>query len=88
MTAHEQILELKARMGEAIIGQESVVERLIIGLLANGNLLVEGLPGLAKTRAIKALANNLDAEFGRVQFTPDLLPSDVTGTEVYHQAPG
>ncbi len=88
MTAHEQILKLKARMGEAIIGQESVVERLIIGLLANGNLLIEGLPGLAKTRAIKALANNLDAKFGRVQFTPDLLPSDVTGTEVYHQADG
>jgi MoxR-like ATPase len=75
-------------MGQAIIGQAHVVERLIIGLLANGNLLVEGLPGLAKTRAIKALARNLEADFSRIQFTPDLLPSDVTGTEVYHQVDG
>jgi len=87
-TARSQILDLKARMGQSIIGQESVVERLIIGLLANGNLLVEGLPGLAKTRAIKALAQNLEADFSRIQFTPDLLPSDVTGTEVYHQVDG
>jgi MoxR-like ATPase len=75
-------------MQQSIIGQEAVVERLIIGLLANGNLLVEGLPGLAKTRAIKALAKNLEADFSRIQFTPDLLPSDVTGTEVYYQADG
>jgi MoxR-like ATPase len=61
-----------------------VIERLLIGLLANGNLLVEGLPGLAKTRAIKALSKNLEADFSRIQFTPDLLPSDVTGTEVYY----
>ena len=86
--AYEQVQALKTRMQESIIGQEAVVERLIIGLLANGNLLVEGLPGLAKTRAIKALANNLDADFSRIQFTPDLLPSDVTGTEVYYQADG
>ena len=86
MTARAQIGELKARMGKSIIGQEAVVERLIIGLLANGNLLVEGLPGLAKTRAIKALATNLEADFSRIQFTPDLLPSDVTGTEVYYQS--
>jgi MoxR-like ATPase len=75
-------------MGRSIIGQEAVVERLIIGLLANGNLLVEGLPGLAKTRAIKSLAKNLEADFSRIQFTPDLLPSDVTGTEVYYQKDG
>jgi len=86
--AYEQVQALKARMQDSIIGQETVVERLIIGLLANGNLLVEGLPGLAKTRAIKALANNLEADFSRIQFTPDLLPSDVTGTEVYYQADG
>jgi MoxR-like ATPase len=86
--AYEQVQALKARMQESIIGQETVVERLIIGLLANGNLLVEGLPGLAKTRAIKALAKNLEADFSRIQFTPDLLPSDVTGTEVYYQADG
>ena len=88
MTAQDQIQELKTRMGQSIIGQEAVIERLIIGLLANGNLLVEGLPGLAKTRAIKALAKNLEADFSRIQFTPDLLPSDVTGTEVFHQADG
>ncbi|MCP4901405.1 MAG: AAA domain-containing protein, partial [bacterium] len=88
MKTRERIVELKERMGQAIIGQEHVVERILIGLLANGNLLLEGLPGLAKTRAVKALATNLDAELSRIQFTPDLLPSDVTGTEVYHQVEG
>ncbi|MFK7762497.1 MAG: AAA family ATPase [Roseobacter sp.] len=88
MTAREDIEALTQRMGEAIIGQHAVVERLVIGLLANGNLLVEGLPGLAKTRAIKALAKNLECDFSRIQFTPDLLPSDVTGTEVYYQTDG
>ena len=86
--SHDQIQALKERMQQSIIGQETVIERLIIGLLANGNLLVEGLPGLAKTRAIKALAKNLEADFSRIQFTPDLLPSDVTGTEVYYQVDG
>ena len=86
--AREQIQALQKRMRESIIGQEAVVERIIIGLLANGNLLVEGLPGLAKTRAIKALAKNVEADFSRIQFTPDLLPSDVTGTEVYYQKDG
>ena len=86
--SYEQIQALRERMQKSIIGQEAVVERIIIGLLANGNLLVEGLPGLAKTRAIKALAKNVDADFSRIQFTPDLLPSDVTGTEVYYQKDG
>lgn len=86
MTARDQIDDLRSRMGQSIIGQRDVIERLLIGLLANGNLLVEGLPGLAKTRAIKALAKNLEADFSRIQFTPDLLPSDVTGTEVYYQS--
>lgn len=85
MTARDQILDLKTRMGQSIIGQTDVIDRLVIGLLANGNLLVEGLPGLAKTRAIKAMARNLDSQFSRIQFTPDLLPADVTGTEVYTQ---
>ncbi len=85
MAPLDQITELQARMGQAIIGQTQVIERLVIGLLANGNLLIEGLPGLAKTRAVKAMASNLDADFSRIQFTPDLLPSDVTGTEVYLQ---
>ncbi|WP_299356036.1 MoxR family ATPase [uncultured Shimia sp.] len=85
MTALEKITALQERMGQSIIGQRDVIERLVIGLLANGNLLIEGLPGLAKTRAVKAMSKNLEADFSRIQFTPDLLPSDVTGTEVYHQ---
>jgi MoxR-like ATPase len=88
MSSLDQIVELTRRMRQSIIGQDAVVERLVIGLLANGNLLVEGLPGLAKTRAIKALAANLQAEFSRIQFTPDLLPSDITGTEVFYQLDG
>ena len=76
---------LRARMGQAIIGQERVIERLLIALLADGNVLVEGLPGVAKTRAVKALAKNLDAQFRRIQFTPDLLPSDVVGSQIYEQ---
>ncbi|WP_108858578.1 MoxR family ATPase [Ruegeria sp. Alg231-54] len=85
MNALNQINDLKARMGQSIIGQTDVIDRLLIGMLANGNLLIEGLPGLAKTRAVKAMARNLDARFSRIQFTPDLLPSDVTGTEVFQQ---
>ncbi len=88
MSARDAVLELKARMGRSIIGQEAVIERLLLGLLANGNLLVEGLPGLAKTRAVKSLAKNLQAGLSRIQFTPDLLPSDITGSEVYYQADG
>ncbi len=76
-------MELKGRMSRSIIGQELVVERLLLTLLCNGNVLVEGLPGLAKTRAVKSLAKNLEAEFSRIQFTPDLLPSDITGSEMY-----
>lgn len=83
MANREQILEPKQRIGAAVIGQEAVVEQLLIALLANGHLLMEGLPGLAKTRTIKTLAKNLESEFRRIQFTPDLLPSDITGTEIY-----
>ncbi len=86
-SARGAINALQDQMGQSIIGQRDVIERLVIGLLANGNLLIEGLPGLAKTRAIKAMAKNLDSKFSRIQFTPDLLPSDVTGTEVYTQTP-
>ena len=84
MSAHAEILRLREQVSASIIGQSEMVERLVIGLLANGNLLVEGLPGLAKTRAVKALAKNLEADLSRIQFTPDLLPGDVTGTEVYY----
>ena len=88
MSALESVQQLQARMGESIIGQESVIEQLIIGLLANGNILMEGLPGLAKTRAVKSMAKNMDAEFSRIQFTPDLLPSDITGSEVLYTEAG
>lgn len=83
MNAHESILDLRDRMGRSIIGQEQVVERLLLTLLCNGNLLLEGLPGLAKTRAVKSLAENLETDFSRIQFTPDLLPADITGSEMY-----
>ncbi|QTN39035.1 AAA family ATPase [Cryomorphaceae bacterium] len=83
MAALDQINELRKRMSASIIGQDRLVDRLILVLLSDGNLLLEGLPGLAKTRAIKALASALDAQLSRIQFTPDLLPSDITGTEIY-----
>lgn len=88
MSSRDGILDLKKQMAESIIGQENLIERLLLGLLADGNLLVEGLPGLAKTRAIKSLAKHLDAKFSRVQFTPDLLPSDITGSQVYYTEGG
>ena len=87
MTPRESVLEIQSRLNRSVIGQERVVERLIIALLANGNVLIEGLPGLAKTRAIKSLSQALESEFGRIQFTPDLLPSDVTGGEIYVSDP-
>lgn len=83
MSSHDAILDLKKRISASVIGQEAVVDQLLIALLANGHLLMEGLPGLAKTRTIKTLAKNLESEFSRIQFTPDLLPSDITGTEIY-----
>ncbi|MDN3642035.1 AAA family ATPase [Lutimonas halocynthiae] len=83
MTPHESILHLQNKMSVSIIGQSNLIERLILVLLANGNMLLEGLPGLAKTRAIKSLAKELDCGLSRIQFTPDLLPSDITGTEIY-----
>ncbi len=83
MSTLQQINALREQMSKAIIGQDKLVNRLILVLLANGNLLLEGLPGLAKTRAIKSLAKELDCGLSRIQFTPDLLPSDITGTEIY-----
>lgn len=88
MTARDDIVALGQRIGQSIIGQDAMVERLLLGLLSDGHLLVEGLPGLAKTRAIKSLAKNLDAKLSRVQFTPDLLPADITGSEVYFSEGG
>jgi MoxR-like ATPase len=86
--AREAVKHLTDAVSRSIIGQNDVVDRLIIALLANGNVLVEGLPGLAKTRAVKSLAGVLDAGLSRIQFTPDLLPSDITGTEVYYSVDG
>jgi len=83
-----EIKKLQDAMEAAVIGQADVVEKIIISLLCNGNLLLEGLPGTAKTRSIKTLASVMEAELGRIQFTPDLLPSDVTGTEIYHSDGG
>jgi len=82
-TALKAVNDLKEQMGTSIIGQDKIIERIVMVLLAEGNLLLEGLPGLAKTRAITSLSKNLDAGLSRIQFTPDLLPSDITGTEVY-----
>ena len=88
MTSRDSLLELQQRIGKTVLGQEKMIERMLIGLLANGNLLVEGLPGLAKTRAIKKLSKFVDAGLSRIQFTPDLLPSDITGSEIYYTASG
>lgn len=88
MSAHDDFQSLKQQMGRSIIGQETVIDRVLIALLSNGHVLMEGLPGLAKTRTIKTLAKHLDADFSRIQFTPDLLPADVTGTEVYYTESG
>lgn len=84
----DAVRQLAKSMNEAVLGQEAVVDRVLLTLLCDGNLLLEGLPGLAKTRTIKTLAKHLVGEFKRIQFTPDLLPSDVTGSEIYHQADG
>ena len=85
MTPHEAISQIAAGMNAAVVGQQTVVQRLIIALLANGHVLMEGLPGTAKTRSIKTLSRLIESKFGRVQFTPDLLPSDVTGAEIYRE---
>lgn len=76
---------LQLELSKVIVGQKYMVERLLIGLLSNGHLLLEGVPGLAKTLAIKSLASAIDARFSRIQFTPDLLPADLIGTLIYNQ---
>ncbi|NOX16089.1 MAG: AAA domain-containing protein [Epsilonproteobacteria bacterium] len=80
-----RIVAIKREMGKIIVGQEDLVDSLLIGLISGGHILVEGVPGLAKTTAINALSKSLGLNFSRIQFTPDLLPSDVVGTEVYNQ---
>lgn len=88
MQHRESILMLEKWLSGQIIGQEKLVNRLLVGLLADGHLLVEGAPGLAKTKAIKILAEGIEGNFHRIQFTPDLLPSDITGTEIYRAQEG
>ncbi len=88
MSNLKSILSLKQHVQNHIIGQEKLVDRLLIALLADGHLLVEGAPGLAKTKAIKILSDGIESDFHRIQFTPDLLPADLTGTEVYRPQEG
>ena len=80
--------KLKSLIQQHILGQEELIDALIMGLVADGHLLVEGAPGLAKTKAIQSLSHYLDADFQRIQFTPDLLPSDITGTEIFRPQTG
>ena len=79
---------VRAQVGRAIVGQQRMVDRLLIGLMSNGHVLLEGVPGLAKTTAVQALARAISLDFKRIQFTPDLLPSDLLGTQVYNPAQG
>lgn len=81
---NEKIIELKKEISKAVVGQEQMIDALIIGLLTNGHILLEGVPGLAKTTTVKALSDVLDLNFKRVQFTPDLLPSDIIGAQIYN----
>jgi MoxR-like ATPase len=88
MTVAEQFQKLEAHASRLIIGQAHLINRMLIALLCDGHLLVEGAPGLAKTRAIKVLAESIEGDFHRLQFTPDLLPADLTGTEIYRPQDG
>ena len=88
MSVAEQFQELEAHASRLIIGQAHLINRMLIALLCDGHLLVEGAPGLAKTRAIKVLAESIEGDFHRLQFTPDLLPADLTGTDIYRPQQG
>jgi len=87
-SVQQQIMQLSGHLNGRILGQKGLISRLLIALLADGHLLVEGAPGLAKTRAVKELAEVVEGDFHRIQFTPDLLPGDLTGTDVYHPQNG
>ena len=86
--SQSRFADLKAYLNRKIIGQEALVDSVLIALLSRGHVLVEGVPGLAKTRAIRVLANAMEGDFQRIQFTPDLLPADLTGTEIYRNQTG
>lgn len=84
----EKLNQVKAEIGKEVIGQEKMIERILIGLLTGGHILLEGLPGLAKTLTVNALANSVEAAFKRIQFTPDMLPADLVGTNIYNPSNG
>lgn len=84
MSLKPQVDSLKVHMGQTILGQGRLIDRLLLALFADGHLLVEGPPGLAKTKSIKALSHLIEGDFHRIQFTPDLLPADITGTDIFH----
>src|SRR2546427_5648798 len=86
--ATKWIGQLRDEIGQVIVGQAQLVDRLLVGLLANGHVLLEGVPGLAKTLSVKTLAQTIDASFSRLQFTPDLLPADLLGTLIYSPRDG
>jgi len=88
MALQAKFRALKAHLGSLVVGQELLLDRMLIALLCDGHLLVEGAPGLAKTRAIKVLSHSIEGDFHRLQFTPDLLPADLTGTEIYRPQDG
>jgi len=88
MSTTEEFQKLEAHASNLIIGQGHLINRMLIALLCDGHLLVEGAPGLAKTRAIKVLAESIEGNFHRLQFTPDLLPADLTGTDIYRPQDG
>ena len=78
------VKNIKTEMGRILSGQQKLVDRLLLAMISDGHVLLEGVPGLAKTLAVKTLAQTLDGEFSRIQFTPDLLPADVVGTNIYN----
>ncbi|MBN1113698.1 MAG: MoxR family ATPase, partial [Oligoflexia bacterium] len=88
LAGHENVTKIYSEISKVIVGQKYMMERLLIGLLCDGHVLVEGVPGLAKTLTVKTLSDVLDLDFKRVQFTPDLLPADLIGTVIYNQADG
>jgi|TARA_B100001063_G_scaffold66201_1_gene60219 MoxR-like ATPase len=83
LSFHDKLTNLKEEIHKGVIGQEEMINSILIGLLTNGHILLEGVPGLAKTTAVKAVADSIDLDFKRVQFTPDLLPSDIIGAQIY-----
>jgi MoxR-like ATPase len=88
MTYHDKVMALSEALQETVVGQKKLIDRLLLALFADGHLLVEGAPGLAKTKSIRALSQLIEGDFHRIQFTPDLLPADITGTEIYHRETG